>query len=449
LCCHCQLLMRDPVQNIECGHKFCRECFHRLLSRGIVKCPECLKAEKRDGKIHTLGEPWKYFPDIATKKEILNLPVTCHNSDCSWSGTLRDLEMEHRLQCTEELIECPYKVVGCQKKHQHSLRAWIKLRAWMLIVKRFVACLSVAGGGGVCGWPTMENSKKKRITRKEKDDHEKSSVVSHQKYLLESFLELYTLRESSVSEEGKLGPHGVGTQELHGLAKKVGEMERKQKTLQNILAVFSRELSKAEPTSVLQNQVKENSNRAAVLEKKVRNLESLMVLKDMAMANLTSHLQMLEQTSFDGTYIWKIPSVSQKVKNVILHRNKFIYSPPFYTGKYGYKLCLKVFLNGDGTGQGTNLSVFLVIMKGEYDFQLRWPFNHKVTFLLLDQVNQQHVSASFRPVNSNSFQRPTTEMNMGSGLPEFFPLDKLYSQDSGYIRDDTICLKVVIDTVEQ
>ncbi|XP_005998234.3 TNF receptor-associated factor 1-like [Latimeria chalumnae] len=226
-------------------------------------------------------------------------------------------------------------------------------------------------------------------------------------------------------------------------------MERKQKTLQNILAVFSRELSKAEPTSVLQNQVKENSNRAAVLEKKVRNLESLMVLKDMAMANLTSHLQMLEQTSFDGTYIWKIPSVSQKVKNVILHRNKFIYSPPFYTGKYGYKLCLKVFLNGDGTGQGTNLSVFLVIMKGEYDFQLRWPFNHKVTFLLLDQVNQQHVSASFRPVNSNSFQRPTTEMNMGSGLPEFFPLDKLYSQDSGYIRDDTICLKVVIDTVEQ
>lgn len=50
----------------------------------------------------------------------------------------------------------------------------------------------------------------------------------------------------------------------------------------------------------------------------------------------------------------------------------------FYTAKYGYKLCLRLYLNGDGTGKKTHLSLFIVIMKGEYDALLPWPFRNKV-----------------------------------------------------------------------
>lgn len=50
----------------------------------------------------------------------------------------------------------------------------------------------------------------------------------------------------------------------------------------------------------------------------------------------------------------------------------------FYTSKYGYKMCLRVYLNGDGTGRGTHLSLFFVVMKGPNDALLRWPFNQKV-----------------------------------------------------------------------
>ena len=32
----------------------------------------------------------------------------------------------------------------------------------------------------------------------------------------------------------------------------------------------------------------------------------------------------------------------------------------------------------------THLSVFMVLMKGEYDAILRWPFNKKVKFTLID-----------------------------------------------------------------
>lgn len=41
-------------------------------------------------------------------------------------------------------------------------------------------------------------------------------------------------------------------------------------------------------------------------------------------------------------------------------------------------MCLRVYLNGDGTGRGTHLSLFFVVMKGPHDALLRWPFNQKV-----------------------------------------------------------------------
>lgn len=50
----------------------------------------------------------------------------------------------------------------------------------------------------------------------------------------------------------------------------------------------------------------------------------------------------------------------------------------FYTARYGFKVCMRLYLNGDGVGKGTHISLFFVIMKGEYDLLLSWPFKHKV-----------------------------------------------------------------------
>ena len=55
-----------------------------------------------------------------------------------------------------------------------------------------------------------------------------------------------------------------------------------------------------------------------------------------------------------------------------------LYSQPFYTGCYGFKMCGRVTLNGDGMGKGTHLSLFFVLMRGEYDALLEWPFRQKV-----------------------------------------------------------------------
>ena len=49
----------------------------------------------------------------------------------------------------------------------------------------------------------------------------------------------------------------------------------------------------------------------------------------------------------------------------------------------GYKMCIRAYLNGDGSGYNTHLSLFFVLMKGEYDALLRWPFDYKVSMILV------------------------------------------------------------------
>ncbi len=65
----------------------------------------------------------------------------------------------------------------------------------------------------------------------------------------------------------------------------------------------------------------------------------------------------------------------------------------------------RVYLNGEGVGKGTHLSLFFVIMKGDYDPFLPWPFRNKVTMMLLDQSGNQHAVDALRPdPNSRSFR---------------------------------------------
>ena len=94
--------------------------------------------------------------------------------------------------------------------------------------------------------------------------------------------------------------------------------------------------------------------------------------------NAELELQASLANSFDGTFVWKIPDVSRRMMKAKCGCVASIYSPPFYTSQTGYKMCVRVYLNGDGIGENTHLSLFFVIMKGEYDVLLRWPFDHKV-----------------------------------------------------------------------
>eukprot|EP00112_Aurelia_sp_Birch-Aquarium-sp1_P019106 Seg4664.3 transcript_id=Seg4664.3/GoldUCD/mRNA.D3Y31 product="TNF receptor-associated factor 5" protein_id=Seg4664.3/GoldUCD/D3Y31 len=128
-----------------------------------------------------------------------------------------------------------------------------------------------------------------------------------------------------------------------------------------------------------------------------------------------------------------------------------IMSDFIYTGKYGYKLQAIAYLNGMGSGQGTHLSVYLMIHPGKYDGALTWPFKQRIYFSLLDQSEDEetrkHETKGLEcNRKSASFLRPTSSANPGWGFPKFIELEKL--QNGPYLKDDCIFFKIEIDPVD-
>ena len=75
-------------------------------------------------------------------------------------------------------------------------------------------------------------------------------------------------------------------------------------------------------------------------------------------------------------YVYVCPLKPHKAK---LGKVISLYSAPFYTSRHGYKMCLRLYMDGDWGGKGSHLSFFLTLMKGEYDALLPWPFRQTVS----------------------------------------------------------------------
>jgi hypothetical protein len=148
--------------------------------------------------------------------------------------------------------------------------------------------------------------------------------------------------------------------------------------------------------------------------------------------------------SYNGTLLRTIDSYQRKRQDAINGVKTALYSPPFYSAQYGYKMCAKIYMNGDGFGKGSHLSLFFVVMKGNYDALQTWPFQKKITMMLLDQGNGDHMIDAFNSdPQSSSFQRPKSDMNIASGSPLFMPLDSLNNRQ--YIKDDVMFIKIIVD----
>ena len=66
------------------------------------------------------------------------------------------------------------------------------------------------------------------------------------------------------------------------------------------------------------------------------------------------------------------------------------FSDPVYSHFGGYKLCLKVFANGNQDGKGTHVSVYVYLMRGDNDDNLKWPFKGTIKVSLLNQLRNGH-----------------------------------------------------------
>ena len=203
-----------------------------------------------------------------------------------------------------------------------------------------------------------------------------------------------------------------------------------------------------EANRTIEEQTQENLNLRKKLDEAIEEVRRLSLHQGPQRnpsATRSSNVNLDEIPSTDGTLMWKISNFAQQRQDAVSGRRTSFYSPSFYTSRYGYKMCARIYLNGDGMGRATHILLFFVLMRSEYDALLRWPFRQKVTMVILDQDNVEHVIDAFRPdPNSPSFQRPRREINIASGCPLFCPLTEL--EKHGYERDDVMFVKVIVDS---
>ena len=331
--------------------------------------------------------------------------------------------------------------------------------------------------------------------------HEEENTSGHLMLLFQTVMQLFSMVGKTMRESGHVSMNGVNLpkqKDLERYAKQVENTLKENEELKSKLAQqeerirqleSSRQNSSKSATAFDSTLAKELIQRITTEEGKTANLELLLVegnrlneelqrkvstvarqqesssgttdrlqrqfesmshslaLRNVMLTDLDEYVRQQEVSSHDGILLWKITEFAKKRQDAVSGQQTSFYSPCFFTSRYGYKMCARIYLNGDGIGRGTHISVFFVVMRGEYDALLRWPFRQKVTFMLLDQNNVEHVIDSFRPdPNSSSFQRPRRETNIASGCPTFCPLSEL--NDHAYVRDDTLFLKVIVDTTD-
>lgn len=187
-----------------------------------------------------------------------------------------------------------------------------------------------------------------------------------------------------------------------------------------------------------------SESRMGAVERKMEELDKQNTMLKVHVSELELQLQASLASTHNGSFLWRIPDVARRRKDAIEERITSIYSPPFYTGRNGYKMCIRAYLNGDGIGFKSHLSLFFVLMRGEYDPLLKWPFEHKVSLILVDQDHRKHIVQTFKPTpESSSFKRPTSDMNVASGCPQFSKNDVL--NENNYVKEDIMYIKCIVD----
>ena len=150
----------------------------------------------------------------------------------------------------------------------------------------------------------------------------------------------------------------------------------------------------------------------------------------------------LPQAENTNTLTWRITQVTQRIADAQNGKSTML-SWPINSKRLGYKMCLRLYVMGDGIGKGTHISLFFVVMRGEFDNILQWPFTHKVTFKLINQAGGPDIVNTFKIDPNNSFGKPKSDMNIASNCPRFVSHTEL--ERGGFIVDDTIFIECIID----
>ena len=390
-CPVCLLLLRKPHLVGCCGHYFCEACVEEVQSRGKA-CPYCCAVS------------FKTMHNKGLEREMLTeLQVFCTYKDrgCEWSGVLGELGQHTEGACLYALMECTWKC------GEHVERRFLKEHKENLCPNRpWYTCFADCN------------------LRKFAEKFE--MVAGENRTLRREVTALSTKLESACNEN----------QALRGEVEDLKSQQRIES--QERAEMFQRleqELEKLKVHSTRGHSSSEDSTEQ-IEAAAVSALEEAFITSEEEIATVPFSFKM------------------DKFKQTKQHGAEW-YSPPFYTHEHGYKMCVRVDANGIMNGRGTHMSVYVYLMRGDYDSKLQWPFKGVIVVRLLNQLRDggHHEKAVdfLDSIEDHTSNRVTVgEKSMrGQGFSQFIAHISLkHDAERGqqYLKDN--CLKFMVAGVE-
>nr|XP_034967160.1 TNF receptor-associated factor 5 isoform X2 [Zootoca vivipara]XP_034967161.1 TNF receptor-associated factor 5 isoform X2 [Zootoca vivipara]XP_034967162.1 TNF receptor-associated factor 5 isoform X2 [Zootoca vivipara]XP_034967163.1 TNF receptor-associated factor 5 isoform X2 [Zootoca vivipara]XP_034967164.1 TNF receptor-associated factor 5 isoform X2 [Zootoca vivipara] len=510
-CAYCHLVLHNPHQT-GCGHRFCQRCIVSLrelnavptcpVDKEIIKLHEvfkdnCCKREVLNLQVFCRNSPacnaktslGRYQDHL---QQCLFESVQCTNEGCCEKMIRKDLQEHLGLQCSYRKELCQY-CKECVTSIDLKTHERTDCPDYPLICPhgcpQIILTKEVDEHAVICPEVKIDCPYKKygcstKIKRGKLSEHENMYLREHMLQILDKNSKL----EDQISDLYNNLEHKE--RKIQQLADTVKKCERDFRQFTQLYGKNSNLLASTQTLAIhidksacLETQVRQlvqmaNQQQSKFslrplletidnIKQKVAFLESyeqrLVVLEDLSnqhdvhlgihRAQLNKNeerFKLLEGTSYNGKLIWKIVDYKMKKKEAMEGHCPSVVSQPFYTSRCGYRLSARAYLNGDGSGKGTHVSLYFVVMRGEFDSLLPWPFKQKVTLMLLDQSGKKHhITETFKAdPHSSSFKRPEGEMNVASGCPRFVAHTVLENAKNTYIRDDTLFLKVVVDLTD-
>ncbi len=109
--------------------------------------------------------------------------------------------------------------------------------------------------------------------------------------------------------------------------------------------------------------------------------------------------------------------------------NDVIMSPPFYSHPNGYKMCLQIYPNGYDIGLNTHMSLFVFIMRGEFDDTLQWPFTGRATTDMYSNKSEQWTQVEVVDFKRNPVKKKCDRLtSSGYGYPQVLTQDQVAAE---------------------
>ena len=433
-CPICLMVLREPHQATCCGHVYCRVCIQRVVASG-KDCPTC---KEKDFKI---------FFDKSHHKHLYSFKVWCCNQSqgCNWAGELGQLAhhlndeymKEQRLEgcdytliicihCSEnyprmalekhERSECFQRPFTCQmcKKYEDSYIAVTKQHQPQCIIE-VIPCPNDCG-----------------------EECERGSLEVHLSQKCSKLVQMVPCEFSFAGCMEKMVPEKV--EEHHATS------------MSNHLSLLGSAYSSTRERFIqLQALLDDNNEYVDKLASENKTLklkldETTKILSDLQLE--VEKLKMLRQQ--DREAIEMLQSNSSVLPVTILlneydkRKSKGDMgwtSPPFYTHQRGYFMCLWVDVGGNGQGKGIYISVFLSLLKGDYDNNLSWPFKGSIAIKLLNQSDKTHHTEVIKYHDSTPKASAGRIMEEGKkakpwGKGKFIRHEEI--RDGGFLLNDAI-----------